>query len=110
MVALTKTTMNLTLHRNEKDIDRLRTEQVQKKKNEFHLIGEERRVKGHTLFCFNEVTKKIKVAPMVQKVEIGLDGSVIYKNNVTVEKDCMYVQALNEKNARKKLIKMGYML
>lgn len=102
--------MNLTPHRNEKDMDQLRTEQVQKKKNEFHLVGEERRIKGHTLFCFNEVTKKIKVAPMNQEIEMGMDGSVIYKNNVTVEKDCVYVQALNEKNARKKLIKMGYRL
>lgn len=100
--------MNLTPHINEKDIDDLRTEQVQKKKNEFHLVGEERRVKGHTLFCFNEVTKKIKVAPMNQEIMMGLDGSVVYKNNVTVEKDSVYVQALNEKNARKKLIKMGY--
>ena len=31
--------MNLTPHLNEKDMDQLRTEQVQKKKNEFHLIG-----------------------------------------------------------------------
>lgn len=91
-------------------MDQLRSEQVQKKKNEFHLVGEENRIKGHTLFCFNEVTKKIKVAPMNQEIMIGLDGSVIYKNNVTVEKDCVYVQALNEKNAMKKLIKMGYML
>ena len=103
-------TMNLTPHINEKDMDQLRTEQVQKKKNEFHLVGEERRIKGHTLFCFNEVTKKIKVAPMNQECMLGMDGSVIYKNNVTVEKDCVYVQALNEKNARKKLIKMGYKL
>lgn len=102
--------MNLTPHINEKDIDQIRTEQVQKKKNEFHLIGQERRIKGHTLFCFNEVTKKIKVAPMKQEALLGMDGSVIYKNNVTVEKDCVYVQALNEKNARKKLIKMGYRL
>lgn len=102
--------MNLIPHIQEKDIDGLRTEQVQKKKNEFHLVGEERKVKGHTLFCFNEVTKKIKVAPMNQECMLGLDGSVIYKNNVTVEKDCVYVQALNEKNARKKLIKMGYNL
>ena len=102
--------MKLTPHINEKDLDQLRTEQVQKKKNEFHLIGQERRVKGHTLFCFNEVTKKIKVAPMNQDIMLGLDGSVIYKNKVTVEKDCVYVQALNEKNARKKLIKMGYRL
>lgn len=103
-------TMNLTPHINEKDMDQLRTEQVQKKKNEFHLIGEERRIKGHTLFCFNLVKREIKVAPMNQEIEMGLDGSVIYKNNVTVEKDCVYVQALNEKNARKKLIKMGYKL
>ena len=102
--------MKLTPHTIEKDMDQLRTEQVQKKKNEFHLIGQERRVKGHTLFCFNEVTKKIKVAPMNQDIMLGLDGSVIYKNKVTVEKDCVYVQALNEKNARKKLIKMGYKL
>ena len=99
--------MNLTPHINDKDMDQLRTEQVQKKKNEFHLIGQERRIKGHTLFCFNEVTKKIKVAPMNQEYMLGLDGSVIYKNKVTVEKDCVYVQTLNEKNARKKLIKMG---
>lgn len=102
--------MNLIPHINEKDMDQLRTEQVQKKKNEFHLIGQERRVKGHTLFCFNEVTKKIKIAPMNQECVLGMDGSVIYKNNVTVEKDCVYVQALNEKNARKKLIKIGYRL
>ena len=110
MIKQESSVMNLTPHINEKDMDQLRTEQVQKKKNEFHLVGEEKRIKGHTLFCFNVVTKKIKVAPMVQKVYIGLDGSVIYKNNVTVEKECVYVQALNEKNAKKKLIKMGYML
>lgn len=102
--------MNLTPHSQEKDMDQLRTEQLQKKKNEFHLIGHERRVKGHTLFCFNKVTKKLKVAPMNHECMLCLDGSVICKNNVTVEKDCVYVQALNEKNARKKLIKMGYNL
>ena len=47
---------------------------------------------------------------MNQEILMGLDGSVIYKIKVTVEKDCVYVQALNEKNARKKLIKMGYKL
>ena len=102
--------MNLTPHLQEKDMDGLRTEQVQKKKNEFHLVGEQKRVKGHTLFCFNEVTREIKIAPMKQDIVLGLDGVAIYKNSVTVEKDCIYVQALNEKNARKKLIKMGYKL
>ena len=45
---------------------------------------------------------------MNQECMLGLDGSVIYKNNVTVEKDCVYIQALNQKNAIKKLNKMGY--
>ena len=102
--------MNLTPHLQDKDVDELRMEQIQKKKNEFHLIGQERRIKGHTLFCFNVATKKIKVAPMKQDIVLGLDGVVIYKNSVTIEKDCIYVQALNEKNARKKLIKMGFVL
>ena len=102
--------MNLTPHLQDKDVDELRMEQIQKKKNEFHLIGQEKRIKGHTLFCFNVATKKIKVAPVKQDIMMGLDGVVIYKNSVTIEKDCIYVQALNEKNARKKLVKMGFML
>lgn len=102
--------MNLTPHLQEKDVDELRMEQIQKKKNEFHLIGQEKRIKGHTLFCFNVATKKIKVAPIKQDIMMGLDGVVIYKNSVTIEKDCVYVQALNEKNARKKLVKMGFVL
>lgn len=102
--------MNLTPHLQDKDIDELRMEQIQKKKNEFHLIGQERRIKGHTLFCFNVATKKIKVAPIKQDIMMGLDGVVIYKNSVTIEKDCIYVQALNEKNARKRLVKMGFVL
>lgn len=102
--------MNLIPHLQDKDVDELRMEQIQKKKNEFHLIGQEKRIKGHTLFCFNVATKKIKVAPIKQDIMMGLDGVVIYKNSVTIEKDCIYVQALNEKNARKKLVKMGFVL
>lgn len=102
--------MNLTPHLQDKDVDELRMEQIQKKKNEFHLIGQEKRIKGHTLFCFNVATKKIKVAPIKQDIMMGLDGVVIYKNSVTIEKDCIYVQALNEKNARKRLVKMGFVL
>lgn len=102
--------MNLIPHLQDKDVDELRMEQIQKKKNEFHLIGQEKRIKGHTLFCFNVATKKIKVAPIKQNIMMGLDGVVIYKNSVTIEKDCIYVQALNEKNARRKLVKMGFVL
>ena len=102
--------MNLTPHEQQKDSDDLRIEQVIKKKNEFHLIGSQRKIKGHTLYAFNTVTKEIQVAAVERKVFLGLDGNMTYKNELTVEKDCIYLQALNEKNARKRLIRMGYRL
>lgn len=102
--------MNLIPHKQQKDSDDLRIEQVIKKKNEFHLIGSQRKIKGHTLYAFNTVTKEIKVAPVERMFFFGFNGNVTYKNKLTVEKDCIYLQALNEKNARKRLIRMGYIL
>lgn len=100
--------MNLTPHEQQKDSDDLRIEQVIKKKNEFHLIGSQRRVKGHTLYAFNTVTKEIKVAPVERKVFFGFNGNMTYKDELTVEKDCICIQALNEKDARKRLVRLGY--
>lgn len=100
--------MNLTPHEQSKDSDDLRTETVIKKKNEYHLVGTQRRVKGHTLYAFNIVTKEIKVAPMERKMLWGFNGNVTYQNQVKIEKDCIYLQALNEKNAQKRLLRMGY--
>ena len=102
--------MNLIPHEQQKDSDDVRIEQVVKKKNEFHLIGSQRKIKGHNLYAFNTMTKEIKVAPMERKMFLGYDGAVIYKNEITVEKGYIYLQALNEKNARKRLIRMGYIL
>lgn len=102
--------MNITPHEQQKDDNDLRIEQVIKKKNEFHLIGSQRRIPGHTLYAFNTVTKEIKIAQIERKVFFGFNGNMIYKNEITVEKDCIYLQALNKKNARKRLIKMGYCL
>lgn len=45
---------------------------------------------------------------MERKVFFGFNGNMTYKNELTVEKNCIYLQALNEKNAKKKLLKMGY--
>ena len=100
--------MNLTPHEQQKDSEDVRIEQVVKKKNEFHLIGSQRKIKGHTLFAFNTVTKEIKVAPMERTMFFGFNGNVTYKNEITVEKDCIYLQALNEKGVRKRLLRMGY--
>lgn len=100
--------MIITPHEQQKDSDDLRIEQVVKKKNEFHLIGSQRKVKGHTLYAFNIVTKELMVVSLERKLILGFDGNVMYENKLTVEKNCIYFQALNEKNAKKKLLKMGY--
>lgn len=54
------------------------------------------------------MTKEVKVAPMERKMFFGFNGNVTYKNEITIEKDCIYLQALNEKNVRKRLLRMGY--
>ena len=58
-------------------------------------IGKQKRIKGLTLFEFNKTTNEIKPA----KLERTWTG---YK--VVINKDCFYIQALNAKNAKRKLI------
>lgn len=85
--------------------DQLVIQAEAKKKQEFKYIGSQRRIKGLTLFSYNTVTKELKPASIKSDVSIGLDGSVVYSNKAQIEKDCVYFQALNIKNARKKIQK-----
>ncbi len=88
--------------------DATRVEQVAKKQREYKLIGTQRKVAGHTLFEFNKKTKEIKPADI--KRECILDattGKPIYKTKTDIHEDCFYLQALNVKNAEKKLRKLG---
>ena len=82
-------------------------EQVYKKQKEYHLIGQQRKVSGHTLFEFNRKTKEIRPADISREVIVGMDGNPIYKTKTDVHQDCFYIQALNVKNAKKKLVKLG---
>lgn len=90
----------------EEDAVRMETEALKKK--EYHLIHSQRRQRGHTLFSFNTVTKAIGVVKYKRDIQLNLDGTVAYNNKVTIDKDCIYIQALNKKNCMKKLRKMGY--
>jgi len=75
---------------------------------EYHYVGSTKRVKGHTLFAYNTISKAIKPADIQREVSINIDGSPFYSTKTLQEKDCIYVQALNAENAKKKLRKMGY--
>ena len=70
--------------------DGQRTELHQKKQHEYRLVGKQRVVKGHTLF---EIIKT--------------DGKPVYNTRADIKQGCFYIQALNAKNAAKKLRKLG---
>lgn len=83
-------------------------EQVDKQQKEYHRIGRQRKVSGHTLFEFNRKTKEIRPADISREVRVSyINGYPQYITRTEVHEDCFYLQALNVKNAKKKLVKLG---
>jgi len=88
--------------------DATRVEQVAKKQKEYKLVGQRRKVPGHTLFEYNYKTKEIRKAMIKHEVIFDAkSGKPIHKNKAEVHEDCLYVQALNKDNAIKKLKRIG---
>ena len=90
----------------------VRQEQVIKKQKEYHLVGQTRNTTGHTLFEFNTKTQELKPADVTRSVVYGVFGKFgggrnKFETRVDVHQDCIYVQALNKKNAIKQLRKSG---
>lgn len=71
--------------------------------NEFRFDGRIRRTPGHTLFSYNVNTGEWKVADVERKVVIDIKGREHYVTKVKREAGCVYIQALNLKNAQKKM-------
>ena len=82
-------------------------ELLEQQRQEYKLIGRMRKVPGHTLFSFNVKTGEIKPVKLVREASIGLDGNPVFKEKITVEKDCYYEQSLNLKNFIKRLKRRG---
>ena len=75
-------------------------------KKEARLIGSQLKVPGHTLFEYNTLTKTLEKATFKKQdlVLKYLDISTLHINSrVEFKSDCIYVQALNKKNALKRL-------
>lgn len=89
------------------NLSKNQVEYIQKKQHEYKLTNKKRRVPGHILFSFNLKTKEIKRASITKEVSIGLNGKPIMKTKIAIEPDCYYEQALNEKNFRKRLKRIG---
>ena len=87
--------------------DSVRQEQVVKKQKEYHLIGQQRKTPGHILFEFNKKTKELKPAQVTRRALWGYEGGAKFETRTDIHEDCFYLQALNKKNAEKKLRKLG---
>ncbi|RGV56531.1 hypothetical protein [Bacteroides fragilis] len=90
--------------------DNLSKEQIeylQKQQTEYKLVNNIKRNPGHILFSFNRKTGEIKRAAIIHKAAIGLNGLPVTKTETVIEPDCYYDQALNEKNFRKRLKRIG---
>lgn len=88
-------------------IDEVRHEQVAKKQKEYHMVGHVRRVPGLTLFEFNKRTHEIRPAQIKREAVLTTDGTPVFRTRTDIHQDCFYLQALNVKNAEKKLKKLG---
>lgn len=90
--------------------DNLSKEQIeylQKQQTEYKLVNRIKKNPGHILFSFNRKTGEIKRASIIHNVSIGLNGLPITRAETVIEPNCYYEQALNEKNFRKKLKRIG---
>ena len=89
--------------------DQIRKESQIKDQKELKILGSTRKIPGHTLFCINVKTGEIKPTNMYNKCACIPNGDTlkpVHNSIVQVEKDCIYLQALNLKNAKKKFEKI----
>lgn len=94
---------------NDKIDERTQIEAVQKKKHELHFIGNEALNRSHILFSYNTETHEVKRAEIDMCTTIDFNTQEqLYAPKVVVERNCIYRQALNDKNFRKILKREGY--
>ena len=88
--------------------DKIVLEKQAEQQKEEKLIGKISPERGHTLFEINESTKEIKKAVFESQTitfEQAKSKFLTPSKKVLINKGCVYISALNEKNAIKKLNK-----
>lgn len=94
---------------NEKIDERERVEVSQKQKHELKLLCKEPLNRSHILFSYNTVTGEVKRADVCYCDTVDFTTQEpLFEPRITVEKNCIYRQALNERNFIKILKREGY--
>ena len=78
------------------------SELVAEQRREFGRIGAQRRLPGLTLYEYDLTTGEIREADVETEATLRLDGPVGRSGRVDAKELCLYVQALNIENARRK--------
>lgn len=87
-----------------------RIEQKQQKRVEYHLVKQERRIRGLTLFSYNTITHEIKAAEIIHCKDVDfVTRKPVHQPKLMIEPNCVYRQALNKKNFVRKLKMEGIM-
>ncbi len=75
-------------------------------KQEYKKVGSMRKIPGLTLYQFNLKDLSLTPVKIKSEVAIGLDKKVQRTNKAEYSDKCIYLQALNYKNALRKVNKM----
>lgn len=78
-------------------------ELVEEQRKEYRFIGTQRRIPGLILFEYDLTTGQLQRASMKKEVQLNMDGTVGAKRRVDSKEMCLYVQAINEHNALRKV-------
>lgn len=95
----------------QQDAERTRTEQLERQKQEQRYLGSVARLPGMRLYEFNYKTGECREIGTETTLEIDVaTGKPVTRRAVKVQynPDCVYLQALNNRNAVRKLVKAGY--
>lgn len=89
-------------------VSKVETEIVDKQKKEYKYIHSMRKIPGLSCYAFNTRTKEISKVSTVKKLHLDIATGLPMKvEKAEYNPECIYIQALNEKNVIKKLKKQG---
>jgi hypothetical protein len=78
-------------------------ELVDEQRKEYRLVGSVKRVPGLILFEYDLTTGELSRADMKKELELTIDGRLNKNHNVSSKSLCLYIQAINEQNAMRKV-------
>lgn len=81
-------------------------ELVAQQRKEYRLIGSEKRIRGLILFEYDLTTGELRRASMKKELQLEADGTVGSRCRVDSQDLCLYIQAINEQNALRKVQKL----